>query len=52
MWSFYFPHILIENIYVEFEGMVYQLIVEIPLGTNRAPLIADLFSLLWKGFDV
>ena len=34
---------LIENIYVQFDGMVYQQIVGIPIGTNCAPLIADLF---------
>ena len=34
---------LIENIYVQFDGMVYQQIVGIPMGTNCAPLIADLF---------
>ena len=34
---------LMENIYVQFEGMAYQQIVEIPMGTNCARLIADLF---------
>ena len=34
---------LVENIYVQFDGMVYQQIVGIPIGTNCAPLIADLF---------
>ena len=34
---------LMEHIYVHFEGMVYQQIVAIPMGTNCAPLIADLF---------
>ena len=34
---------LMENIYVKFDGMVYQQIVGIPIGTNCAPLIADLF---------
>ena len=34
---------LMENIYVRFEGMVYQRIVGIPMGTNCSPLIADLF---------
>ena len=34
---------LMENIYVQFDGMVYQQIVGIPMGTNMAPLIADLF---------
>ena len=32
-----------DNIYVQFEGMVYQQIVGIPMGTNSSPLIADLF---------
>ena len=37
---------LMENIYtyVQFEGMIYQQIVVIPMGTNCAPLIADLLS--------
>ena len=30
-------------VYVQFEGMVYQQIVGIPMGTNCAPLKADLF---------
>ena len=34
---------LMKNIYVQFDGMVYQQIVGIPIGTNCAPLIADLF---------
>ena len=35
-----------ENIYtyVQFEGMIYQQIVGILMGTNCAPLIADLLS--------
>ena len=32
-----------ENIYVQFDGMIYQQIVGIPMGTNCASLIADLF---------
>ena len=32
-----------ENIYVQFYDMVYQQIVMIPMGTNCAPLIANLF---------
>ena len=32
-----------ENIYGQFDGMVYQQIVGIPKGTNCAPLISDLF---------
>ena len=34
---------LMENIYVQFDSMVYQQIVGIPMGTNCVPLIADLF---------
>ena len=34
---------LMENTYVKFDGMVYQQKVGIPMGTNSAPLIADLF---------
>ena len=34
---------LIDNIYVEFGGHVYQQTVGIPMGTNCAPLVADLF---------
>ena len=33
---------LMENIYVQLEDIVYQQI-GIPMGTNCAPLIADLF---------
>ena len=32
---------LIDNIYVEFGGRVYQQTVGIPMGTNCAPLVAD-----------
>ena len=34
---------LMENIYVQFDGMVHQQIVGIPIGTNCDPFIADLF---------
>ena len=38
MWSFYFPY---ENIYsyMQFEGIEYQQIVGITIGTNCVPLI-------------
>ena len=39
---------LMENIYVQFEGMVYQQMVGIPMGTNCAPLIADLFLFCYE----
>ena len=43
-----------KNIYVQFDGMVYQQIVAICMGTNRmgtncAPLIADLFLYCYEG---
>ena len=38
-----------ENIYVQFEGIVYQQNVGIPIGTNCAPLIADLFLFCHEG---
>ena len=34
---------LIDNIFVMFGGRVFQQTVGIPMGTNRAPLLADLF---------
>ena len=39
---------LMENIYVQIESMVYQQIVGIPMGTNCAPLIADLFLFCYE----
>ena len=41
---------LMENIYtyVQFEGMVYQQIVWIPMGTNCAQLMADLFLFCYE----
>ena len=37
-----------KKIYVQFEGMVKQQIVGIPMGTNCAPLIADLFLFCYE----
>jgi hypothetical protein len=34
---------LIDNIFVIFGGRVFQQKVSIPMGTNCAPLLADLF---------
>ena len=34
---------LIENIYVRFGNSVFRQVVGIPMGTNSAPLLADLF---------
>ena len=35
--------VLIDNIFVMFDGRVFQQTVGIPMGTNCAPLLADLF---------
>ena len=40
---------LMENMFVQFDGMVYEQIVGIPMGTNCAPLIADLFLYCFEG---
>ena len=50
---------LVDNIYVVFAGKVFEQIIGIPMGTNCAPLLADIFlyayeaefiqSLLWAG---
>ena len=32
-----------ENIFVEFGGRIFQQTIDIPMGTNCAPLLADLF---------
>ena len=37
---------LLDNIYVRFGNKVYKQVIGIPMGTNCAPLIADLF-LYW-----
>jgi hypothetical protein len=34
---------LIDNIFVSFGGIMFQQVVGIPMGTNCAPLLADLF---------
>ena len=35
--------VLVDNIYVRFGGQLFRQMVGIPLGTNCAPLLADLF---------
>ena len=45
MWSFYF---LMANIYVQFDGMVYQQKLGILMGTNCAPPTADLFLFCYE----
>jgi len=34
---------LTDNIFIEFGGRIFQQTVGIPMGTNCAPLLADLF---------
>ena len=34
---------LIDNIFVQFGGHLFRQVIEIPMGTNCAPLLADLF---------
>ena len=34
---------LLDNIYVRFGGQLFQQMIGIPMGTNCAPLLADLF---------
>ena len=38
-----------ENTFVQFDGIYYRLIVGIPMATNCARLIADLFFILFMG---
>ena len=40
--------ILIDNIFVMFGGRVFQQTVGIPMGTNCAPLLTDLFLYLYE----
>ena len=39
---------LIDNIFVEFCGRIFQETIGIPIGTNCEPLLADLFSYLYE----
>jgi hypothetical protein len=39
---------LIDNIFVSFGGALFQQVVGIPMGTNCAPLLADLFLYSYK----
>ena len=45
LWSY-----LLDNIYIRFGTKLYRQIVGIPMGTNCAPLVADLF-LYFHGFS-
>ena len=39
---------LINNIFVRFRGCLFCQVIRIPMGTNRAPLLADLFLDLFE----
>ena len=39
---------LLDNIYIRFGSKLYRQIAGIPMGTNCAPLIADLFLLCYE----
>ena len=39
---------LSDNIYIRFGSKLYRQIVGIPMGTNCAPLVADLFLFLYE----
>ena len=39
---------LLDNIFISFRSKLYRQIVGIPIGTNCAPLVADLFSFCYE----
>ena len=39
---------ILDNIYIRFGTKLYRQIVGIPMGTNCAPLVADLFFILLR----
>ena len=41
-------HYLLDNIFIRFGSKLYSQIVSIPMGTNCAPLVADLFLFCYK----
>ena len=41
-------HYLLDNVFIRFGSKLYGHIVGIPLGTNCAPLIADLFLFCYE----
>ena len=38
----------LDNIFIRFGSKVYRQIVGIPMGTNNAPLVADLFLFCYE----
>ena len=41
-------HYLLDNIFIKFGSKLYRQIVSIPIGTNCAPLVADLFLFCYE----
>ena len=41
-------HYLLDNIFIKFGSILYRQIVGIPMGTNCAPLVADLFLFCYE----
>ena len=41
-------HYLLDNIFIRFGSKLYRPIVSIPMGTNCAPLVADLFLFCYE----
>ena len=41
-------HYLLDNIFISFGSKLYRQIVGIPMGTNCAPLVADLFLFCYE----
>ena len=41
-------HYLLDNIFIRFGSKLYRQIVDIPMGTNCAPLVADLFLFCYE----
>ena len=41
-------HYLLDNIFIRFGSNLYRQIVSIPMGTNCAPLVADLFFFCYE----
>ena len=41
-------HYILDNIFIRFGSKLYRQIVGIPMGTNCAPLVADLFLFCYE----
>ena len=41
-------HYLLDNIFIRFDSKLYRQIVGIPMGTNCAPIVADLFLFCYE----